>query len=210
MSNTTTTSTTTSPTTTELIASHHAGDPRAATELFERHRPSLRRFLNHRATSWLRGAVPLDDLVQETQLAAWHGLSRFHCEDDESFGRWLRAIARNVVNGHARRLGRAPHRLDVDAVMDQRPSDRLIHGLRWRDETPSSQLEREEELRWLADRLDRLSPRRRQALRLRHLEGLDNTSAAERMGLSVPAFKGLVARSLDELRRGLPARHRAA
>ncbi|MCA8956095.1 MAG: sigma-70 family RNA polymerase sigma factor [Planctomycetes bacterium] len=61
---------------------------------------SLRIFLH----SLVHDPSLVDDLFQETMVIAWRTLDRF--DQERSFGRWVRGIARNVVLTHRRRDAR--------------------------------------------------------------------------------------------------------
>ena len=76
----------------------------------------------------------------------------------------------------------------------------------WREvaadqETPSDRIIAGEKALRLAEILLSLSDRQREAIRLRHLEGLAVTEIADQMDLSLQAVAGLLKRGLRELRQ---------
>jgi RNA polymerase sigma factor (sigma-70 family) len=95
------------PTDIELLAAWRAGDRRAGDLLFERHYPSIRRFLSNRA------GPDCEDLIQATFLGCVEGIGRFR--GDSSFRTLLFAIAWNKLRGHIHAKGRALAPLDPAA-----------------------------------------------------------------------------------------------
>jgi len=92
-----------------LVEKARAGDPGAARELFDRYRPHVRRLLLRQAPR-----EEVDDLVQETMIAGWHGLSRF--QGKSSFFTWLAGIARNLRSNRARATGRTGATISLDSA----------------------------------------------------------------------------------------------
>jgi RNA polymerase sigma-70 factor, ECF subfamily len=85
----------------ELIARLAGGDDGALRELFERHAPIL--------AVRLRAVLPpsdVEDVVQETFLAAWKGAR--HYQPRDAAGAWLWGIARRQAALLIRRRGPAP------------------------------------------------------------------------------------------------------
>jgi RNA polymerase sigma-70 factor (ECF subfamily) len=80
---------------------------------------------------------------------------------------------------------------------------RLLLDLPTPHETPSGELLRREQTGRVIEALDRLSAGHRQAVVLRHLEGLSFAEVAAHMNRSVEAVKKLTTRGLFALRRQL-------
>lgn len=78
------------------IAAARGGDERAATALFDRHAPRLRRTVSR----WAPDPATADDLCQEAWLRAFRALAEFR--GDADFGTWLHTIARNLAIGWGR------------------------------------------------------------------------------------------------------------
>jgi RNA polymerase sigma-70 factor, ECF subfamily len=92
----------------ELIAAVAAGDDGALRELFSRHAP----WLAARLRSVLR-AADVEDVLQETFLAAWRGAAKYR--PDGAAGGWLWGIARRQAALLLRRAG--PSSLVLPAVL---------------------------------------------------------------------------------------------
>ncbi|MEM7247972.1 MAG: sigma-70 family RNA polymerase sigma factor [Acidobacteriota bacterium] len=186
----------------DLLLRFEQGEPEAYEILIERYRPELLRFIRSHVSPWLERHVSVDDLFQEAQLEALRSLPRFTYRRPLAFFLWLCGIARNVINAHARRLGRQPPVLSLQGPARGRSTSsvELVATLCGSGDSPSERLALKENLHLLAAGLEQVPGRRRQALILKHVEGLDNTDAASRLGLSVGAFKVLASRALGDLR----------
>jgi RNA polymerase sigma factor (sigma-70 family) len=162
-------------------------DPAAFAQLYDRHAPELLRWFTRRTTSLDVAA----DLTAETFAQAY--LSRHNYRPDRGEpGAWLFGIARHVLARSVRRRSiedRARRRLGVDPV-----------GV------PDLAYDRVEQLADLAvvrpalvAALGRLSPRLRDAVRLRVEDGLPFEQVAERLGCSVNAARVRVTRGMQQL-----------
>src|SRR2546430_13943804 len=97
-----------------LIAAWQAGDERAAAELVERHARALARFLSGVGAP----DADVDDLVQETFIRAFRGVSGFRGQCQ--FRTWLLTIGGNVLKDFGRRASRRQVVPLDDAVQDSR------------------------------------------------------------------------------------------
>lgn len=68
--------------------------------LMQENSHSLRVFLH----SIVRDSTTVDDLFQETMIVAWRTIERF--DQDRSFGKWIRGIARNLILSQRRKAAR--------------------------------------------------------------------------------------------------------
>ena len=64
--------------------------------------------------STVRDRNTVDDIFQETMVIAWKRIADF--DQELSFGKWLRGIARNLVLTHFRKAGKSPQTLDEAAL----------------------------------------------------------------------------------------------
>lgn len=98
----------------ELIARLAGGDDDALRELFSRHAPML--------ATRLRAMLPpadVQDILQETFVAAWRGAHRYRAESPA--GGWLWGIARLQAVQSLRRRG--PVNLSLSQLLDVETSD---------------------------------------------------------------------------------------
>jgi RNA polymerase sigma factor (sigma-70 family) len=162
-------------------------DPGSFADLYDRHAPDLLRWFTRRTTSLDLAA----DLTAETFAQAY--LSRRNYRPDRGEpGAWLFGIARHVLARSMRRRSiedRARRKLGVEPV-----------GV------PDLAYERVEQLADLAVvrpalqvALGRLSPRLRDAVRLRVVDGHPFERVADELGCSIVAARVRVTRGMQQL-----------
>ena len=161
------------------------------------HRPYLLRFARQR----LRDTALVEDLVQDTLLAALQGVERFAAK--ASLRTWLTGILLNKIADSARREQRAPvvaaaaaEDSDDDAVDDPR-----AEPIEWRD--PARMLENRQFIDVLRSSLDTLPPLAARAFALREIEGLSGEAVARELGLSAGQIAVLLLRARARLRERL-------
>jgi RNA polymerase sigma-70 factor (ECF subfamily) len=172
------------------------GEPRRPLEQFREYLNLLARM---QLGVCLRGQFDTSDLVQQTLLKAYENRDQFRGTSDAERAAWLRAILANQVRDAYRKLGQEPVRSVEETSL------RLDAWLAAEDLSPSQRLLRNERLLVLAEAMARLPEDQRQALELRHLEGLSVVAVAQRMGRSTPSVAGLLHRGLKCLRETLLA-----
>jgi RNA polymerase sigma-70 factor (ECF subfamily) len=177
----------------DAVARARAGDREAFRELVERH--SHRVFqLAFRLTGNEEDA---EDVVQDTFLRAYRGLSRF--EERAQFLTWLHRIASNCAMDLARRR---PLRADRVEPLDE---GRPLPGGEASDSIPNPERQAlaSETGRRVAAALTRLSPMERTAFVLRHFEGRPISEIAQTLQIRAGAAKNCVFRAVSKLRREL-------
>ncbi len=146
--------------------------------------------------------IDASDLVQQTLMDAFVKQDQFCGETDAQRAAWLRKIlTRNLADAL-----RHQHRAKRD-VSRQRSLEAEIDGSFCRMESwlaasqssPSQQVARKEELLRMADALTELPEAQREAVILRHLQGLSLAEVADQLGRTEPAVAGLVYRGLNRL-----------
>lgn len=137
-------------------------------------------------------AADAEDLAQETFIRAYRALVGYERERVSSLRPrgWLAAIATNVGRNRARRP-RAPT-TDLDAVAE--PLAEPAHQ-------PDQVAARREQARVWWARLQQLPSRQRQAVALRHVDGLSYPELAEALDRPLGAVKSDVHRGVARLRR---------
>lgn len=167
------------------VAAGHAG---ALATLYERHGRAVWSV----ARAFARSDAEVDDLVQETFLAALRSASTFR-PGRASVKTWLFAIARNA--------GRKAHRRDRE-VADP-PLLELGVAAGWG--APDGPLTRETDASSLARAIASLDPRDREILVLRDVEGLSGDECAATLELTLPAVKSRLHRARLRLMAALRA-----
>ena len=193
------------------MSSARTGDESAFQELVEPYRRQL-----HLHCYRLLGSLQdAEDIVQETLLAAWRGLSGF--EERASLRTWLYRIATNRCLNALRDRGRRPPRV---APIPEPPEptrrseplwlepypDVLLEGVGQVSLGPEARYEAAESvaLAFVAA-LQHLPPRQRAVLVLRDVLGFRAVEVADMLETSEAAVKGALQRARAALEERLPA-----
>ena len=193
------------PDTDELLDRAGRGETRARQLLLERHRDRLRRMVAVRLDPRLAPRVDPSDLVQETLAEAAGRLAEYLRERPLPFYSWLRQIAWDRLVAahrhhlHARRRSVArevPWSVPLPDESVGRLADRLVAT----GTSPSRRLIRSELRERLKAALDRLPPRDREVLVMRHLEQMEIAEIAAVLGLTPGAVMTRHTRALVRLR----------
>lgn len=165
----------------ELARRAGGGDREAFAALVARHQASVYRLARHVAGT----RDEAEDVLQQTFLSAWQGVSRFRGES--SVRTWLLTIARNAAVTRRVRAGREP----IDAT----PLDDLGIRAGWGGPNPEQLAVAAEQQQRLAAGLAALAPDEREILTLRDLEGLAGEDVAAMLGLTTAAMKSRLHRA---------------
>ena len=172
-------------------------------ESLERFRAYLELLARLHLDPRLKGKVDASDLVQETFLQAHEGWNQFRGVSDAELSAWLRRIlARNLAHA-ARDFRRAKRDVARERSLEQALDDSSSHLQAWLaadQSSPSEQADRHEQAALLAGVLMQLPEAQRQALVLRHCQGLSVAEISEQIGRSPTAVAGLLKRGSRQLR----------
>jgi RNA polymerase sigma-70 factor (ECF subfamily) len=187
----------------DLIARARSGDRGALGTLLDRHRGLLRRLASQQLNPALGRRLDASDMVQQTFLEAAESFERFRGTGEAELAAWLRRILEYNVAGAARdHLFRQKRAAGREASLDESRGD----GVAWRDRlasqqtSPSLRAVRLEQAARFLEALGQLPLDQREAVRLRHVEGLPIDEIAARLGRSPDASAGLLKRGLHALR----------
>lgn len=175
-----------------LVAEAKGGDAHAFEQLVDRYKrrvfATALRITNNREDA--------EDVVQESFHKAFLHLSRF--EERSQFSTWLTRIAMNeglmVLRRRRGELEVLPDSPDdtkksaPEAFVDQRP-------------TPEESCLRRERRQLLTKAINRLGPKLRRTIFLRHFEELSAEETAEILGTSIGAVKARIFQGRRKLRR---------
>lgn len=171
-----------------LLAAYAEGDLRAARVLTLRLTPRVLAF----ATRMLRDAAEAEDVTQESLLRLWRMAPQW-TPGKAKVTTWVFRVAANLCTDRLRRSGRSVNLDAVEEPVDEAKGAEaaLIDG------------DRADALRAA---LQALPERQRQAVVLRHLEGLSNPEIAEVMDIGTEAVESLTARAKRSLAAMLAGR----
>ncbi len=163
-----------------LLRRIRGGDAEAADELFERHRPYLRRLMELRLDPKLRPRVDASDIVQDAHLEALRRLKEYLERPALPFRLWLRQIAYDrLLMAHRRHTEAARRTVERDVPLPDRSSLMLARQLFAAGPSPSQRLRQHEFALRVHQSIDQLPEADREVLVLRQLEGLSNQETAQ-------------------------------
>lgn len=171
-----------------LAARAVRGDRRAFAALVERHGP----FLAQTARGFGLPETDIDDVVQDSFLAAWRGLARY--DPERAFRTWLFKIAINKMRD-TRRHRRVRSFLFGAIGYEETDESELVDAEPGPDREAGARLDLAR-VRSVLEQLDSVS---REVMTLHALVGLSQAETAEALGLSVKAVEGRIARSRQKL-----------
>ena len=172
-----------------LLAAFANGHATAARVLADRHVP---RVLGFAARTLGGDRAEAEDVAQEAMLRLWKVAPEWRA-GEAKVSTWLFRVVSNLCTDRLRKSGRG---VDIDAVPEPE------------DDTPSAAETMQQATRMdaLQGALSALPDRQRQAVVLRHIEGLSNPEIAEVMDIGVEAVESLTARGKRKLAELLAAR----
>jgi RNA polymerase sigma-70 factor (ECF subfamily) len=192
-----------------LLEQVERAEPCAIDELWERHRPALRRMIDARLDRALGRRVDASDVVQDVLLRASQRLGDYLRDPRMPFQLWLRQIAQDhVIDAHRRHRGAEKRSLDRErpatgrgngAFVDRSSLD-LVADLRDPALTPAAEALQDELRRRFREAIDLLDDVDREVILLRHFEQLANAEAARVLGLTEAATGMRHLRALRRLR----------
>jgi len=172
------------PSDAEVVARVLGGDREAFGILIQRYEAGLLRY----ATRMLGSRDAASDAVAEGLVRAYRHLAS--CRDPARLRTWLYRIVANRCKSHLARRPRADVSLD-DAPPVADPSDN------------EAALEKAEQLALVERALMTLSPERREAFVLKHVEGLSYEEMSAATGERIPTLKMRVHRAREALLQAL-------
>jgi RNA polymerase sigma-70 factor (ECF subfamily) len=189
----------------QLLREARAGDAAILGRLLEQYRRYFALLARVQIGQRLQAKVDASDVVQDLFLDAHRHFPRFRGTSEGEFLGWLRHIlAAKLADLLRRYLGteRRDVRLEreIEVAVD-RSSVMLDRGLVAPQSSPSQQASSREQAVLLADALAELPDDYREAIELRHLQGLPFAEVARRMDRSVDSVEKLWMRALVRLKQ---------
>ena len=182
-----------------LVERVKRGDTEGFNLLFRKYQRRLAVLIYYRMGPELRGHAEVDDILQETFLAASRQLTQFTYQSPGSFMAWLSRIADHAIVDAARFHGR--QKRDGGENLRFR-SESNPGGPEPADfNTPSRIFAQKEHLRLLFEKMDELSSEQREVILLAKFEGLSTQEISARVGKPREAVALLLHRGLKRFRQ---------
>lgn len=163
-----------------------------------KHKERIVKFIDHRSGPALLQRTTVDDLFQETAMAAVASARTFVYSGDADFLGWIRTIARRTIARSSARAEREPKAVRIRRAQSSGVGvpDTLLFA---NDRTPSSLVASGEREETLLGAINSLAPDHRRVLILYKLEEQSLKVVAGRLGRTVGATAQLVRRAIREL-----------
>jgi RNA polymerase sigma-70 factor (ECF subfamily) len=168
------------------------GDPGASRELTARLLP---RVLRH-AARVLGERAEAEDVAQEAMMRLWRAAADWRQDGGAEPATWLHRVVANLCIDRLRRRGRMDPLDDPDIAADGAP------GI-------EARMVQADRMAALDAALATLPERQRQAVVLRHIEGLSNPEIAEILDVGIEAVESLTARGKRALTAALAGKKEA-
>jgi len=173
-----------------LLVAYGNGDRQAALALTTRLTPRVLGF----AVRMLGGdRAEAEDVAQEAMLRLWRQAPAWR-QGEAKVTTWLYRVVANLCTD---RLRKRRH-VDIDSIPE--PADKSA-GV-------TQRLMAEDRARALIEALAQLPERQRQAVILRHIDGISNPEISQILDISVEAVESLTARGKRALAQGLAPRRK--
>ncbi len=195
----------------DLLLRLEAGDERALTDLFARHRERLRRMIRLRLDRRLQGRIDSSDVLQDAYIEVARRSREYLARPAMPPFLWLRYLTGQTLQGlHRHHL--KVHMRDAGQEVSlrhratpQANSTSLAELLLGRLTSPTRAASRAEMQRKLQEVLNAMEPMDQEILALRHFEELSNGEVAQVLGLSKSAASNRYMRALGRLKELLRA-----
>jgi RNA polymerase sigma-70 factor (ECF subfamily) len=181
-----------------LLERIRAGDESAFSAIFQRYSPRLTVLIHYKLSAEMRNHVEVDDILQETFLAASRQLDKFTYRNPGSFMSWISRIADHVIVDTARYHGRQKRHPGEFVRLRTESNPQGAEAID--SVTPSRILARKERLQQVLKRLDTLPEDYRRVILLAKIEGLTTGEIAERLEKSRENVAVLLHRAIQRLR----------
>jgi len=163
---------------------------RALAILYLKYAPQVRSYI----ASEVSFIADPEDLVQDIFLQLWQGKGRY--DGSKGVRSYILGIAENLIRRYYRRTKRSPGTIPSDAMNGLSHK----HHIRERFDC-EGRFEIKHFKRIVREMESSLSPKAREAVRLRFVEGLSLKDAAAKAGCSIGAFYARLERAVKALRK---------
>jgi RNA polymerase sigma-70 factor (ECF subfamily) len=183
----------------DILTRVRAGDESAFTALFNKYSSRLAVLIRYKLSAEMRARIEVEDILQETFLAASRGLSEFTYRNPGSFMNWLARIADHVIIDTARYQDRQKRHPAALIPLDGDSQSPVIEPAD--SVTPSRILVRKERFQHVVELLDRLPEDYRTVILLAKVEGQSTQEIADRLKRSREAVAVLLHRATQRLKK---------
>lgn len=191
----------------KLLDQARGGDRESLQQLLCQHFDRLQQHVEYRVGGGSSELSP-DDILQETFVHAVRDIGACQATSHVSFFAWLKGVADNRVRDALKKAATKKRGGDRQQVRAVRLADAtslrpLVELLSESIDSPSVDVASEEATKALQVALSALPDDQREAIQLRHIQGMELDEVAQRMDKTPAAVRGLVHRGKQALRDAL-------
>mgnify|MGYP001553876449 CR=1 FL=1 len=185
------------------------GDVQALGEAFAMHRDRLRKLVHFRLDRRVQGRVDVDDVLQESYLAANTRLKHFGKKADGSSFVWLRLIVcQTLIDLYRRHMGVEKRDLRQEVAVygigySQETSVSVAMHLFGLASSPSRKVAREETMALVQSAMANMEQIDQEVLALRHFEEMSNSEVAEALDITPKNASIRYVRAVKRLKKGM-------
>ena len=181
-----------------LVERFKKGETEAFSLVFRKYRRRLAVLVHYKMSPELRGAIEVDDILQEVFLAAAHDMGNFTYQSPGSLMAWLSRISDHVIVDAARYQNRGKRHAEemLRFRSESNPAGPDPVG----SETPSRVFARTEDVQILFKKLDALPAEYRKMILLAKFEGLTTKEISARVEKSRESVALTLHRALKRFR----------
>ena len=172
----------------------------------ERYRSYLLILARAQLNPRIRQKLDASDVVQQTLCRAHEARDQFTARDPGALLAWLRKILAHTISNAVRDLKRDKRDVGLERSIEatvENSSCRLGALLAAKAPSPSAQMARTEQLLQITDALAALPDAQRDAILLKHCQGLTLAEIGAQMNRTPASVASLLRRGLQELRQKL-------
>ncbi|HEV3447546.1 MAG TPA: sigma-70 family RNA polymerase sigma factor [Gemmataceae bacterium] len=194
------------PRTTECLNRIRAGDTAALAELFEAHRPQLRRMVDLRLDRHVAARLDPSDVLQEVYLDMAGQMDAYLRKPRVAFYVWLRGLTwERLLKLHRRYLGAGCRTVIREQALPLESSAALAGQLLARGPSPSEALVKQELRRRVQQALAKLAEEDREVILMRDFEDMTNGEVAQALALGASGATMRYGRAIFRLKEILSA-----
>jgi len=191
---------------TSLTESAASGNTHALEQLLLLHHDQLSASIDRRLPARLRATISAEDIVQDTYIRAFRRISTFTPKGPGSFYLWLLTIARNQLLDAQKRHDAAKRGGNAKEVRSPNYANSMVQLLETvaiDGHTPSQSAARHEGIAAVQIAVAGLKDDYRQAIEMRHIQGLTVAQTAAKLDRTDRAVHMLCHRGLSRLKAAM-------
>jgi RNA polymerase sigma-70 factor (ECF subfamily) len=168
----------------------------------------LLRHIQRRLPSSIQGVISPADVLQQSFIQVFRNIRQFKGDSPAAFFAWLKTIAERAVKdaikaAQRKKRGVGFHQLNTAPHGQASTTSHLIERLSHTGATPSQSVSRREVVQAVQIAMAALPEDYQKAVRLRYFDGKSVQQAADAMGKSPGALRGLIVRAKEKLRAAM-------